>query len=213
MELIIINKNKIKIMLSDEDMKKYGIFCGDSLQSFPKARVALKSILSDVHAETDFNADSENERLFIQLYPSAEGGCEMFVSKTDLLYNEDSQEDASLMHSFKDQGVAQAKPIKRPSTPKRATLTYCFERFEWMLTACRELYRRNFSGESSLFRDKEGRYYLLLCPAASEGQKCAPSSFLSEFGELESTEHARFYINENGSCICQENAVELMSKF
>lgn len=213
MELIIINKNKIKIMLSDEDMKKYGICCGDSLQSFPKARVALKNILSDIHADTDFNTDSENERMFIQLYPSAQGGCELFVSKTDLIYQEDAQEDSLFMHAYKDQGLSPLKSAKKASAPKRTALTYCFERFEWLLTACRELYRRDFSGESSLFRDKEGRYYLVLSPAASEGQKCAPSSFLSEFGELESTEHAHLYVNENGCCICRENAVELMSKF
>ena len=210
MELIIINENKLKIMLSSEDMEKYGL-CADNIgTSFPQARKALKSILSDVRIETGFDTDSENDRIFIQLYPSLEGGCEMFVTKIDLIYPNKFEEENLIMPAYKEQSIIPLKPARKPSVIKKTTLTYCFEKFEWVSCACRELKRRNFSGESALYRDKEGRYYLLVSPTLTDEQKNAPSSFLSEFGELENTEHARLYINENGKCICCENAVEIM---
>ena len=212
MEFLVISENKLKIMLSSEDMKKYGLKYDNIDYSFPQARIALKNILSDVQIETGFDTEKENDRIFIQLYPSVEGGCEMFVTKMGLLCPKIIEEESLLMPAYKEQSVIQFKPTKKPAMIKKTTLTYCFDKLEWVCCACRELKRRDFSGESALYRDKEGRYYLLVSPTLTEEQKNAPSSFLSEFGSLENTEYARLYVNENGRCICQSNAVEIMSE-
>ena len=211
MELIIINENKLKIMLSAEDMKKYGLFSGGDELSFPNAKHALQDILQEVRHTTGFEADTEKDRIFVQVYPSLEGGCEMFVTKMGLLCQSDRGEEI-IMPAYKEQNAVAPRSTKKSLNVKRTTLTYCFEKLDWMLCACRELKRRRFCGESALYRDKEGRYYLLICQGFSEDQKSSPSCFLSEFGELENTEHARLYINENGYCICNEGAVEIMSE-
>ena len=210
MELIIINENKLKIMLSREEMKKYGIAPDDMSLSFPNARGVLRDILSEASIETDFYSDTEKNRIFIQLYPSIEGGCEMFVTKIDLICSNDSREEL-IMPTYKEQGIMPLKSARKPTPLKRTTLTYCFKKLDWVFAACKELKKRGFSGESALYRDKEGRYYLLLCNSFVDGQKYSPSAFLSEFAELENTEHAYLYINENGYCICNENAVETLS--
>ena len=62
MELIIINENKLKIMLSCEDMKKYGLDEKDVDYSFPYAKKALKSIISDVKIETGFDTENKNDK-------------------------------------------------------------------------------------------------------------------------------------------------------
>ena len=212
MELIIINENKLKIMLSSDDMEKYGLKNEDIDYSFSGARAALKSILSDARIKTGFDTEGENDRIFIQLYPSVEGGCEMFVTKIDLVCPKIIEEDTSLMPAYKEQSIVPLKPSKKVAPIKRTTLTYCFDMIEWVSCACRELKRRQFSGESALFCDNLGRYYLLISSTLTDDRKNEPSTFLSEFATLENTEHARLYLYENGKCICPSDAVEILSK-
>ena len=212
MELIIINENKLKITLSSADMERYGLDAKDIEYSFSGARAILKSILSDAKVSTGFDTEKETERIFIQLYPSREGGCEMFVTRIDLVCPNIIEEDTSLMPAYKEQSVIPLKPPKRASPVKRTTLTYCFDMMEWVSCACRELKRRNFSGESALFRDSGGRYYLFISSTLADDQKNEPSTFLSEFATLENTEQTRLYLYENGSCICDSDAVEILSK-
>ena len=79
MELIKISASKLKIMLSVPDMQKYDleadcIDCADE-----HTREAFRHIFDDAGAQVDFR--TEGERLFIQLYTSRGGGCEIFVTK------------------------------------------------------------------------------------------------------------------------------------
>ena len=210
MELIIINENKIKITLSDEEMKKYGVCTEEVGLSFPNARYALRAILLDADVEEDFYSDCDKNRIFIQLYPSIDGGCEMFVTKMDLISSNNYWEE-NVMPAYKEQSLAPQRPSRKPSVIKRTTLTYRFDRLDWLISACRELTARGFSGESALYRDKEGRYYLLLSGSADADRKFSASSFLSEFAELENTDRTYLYICENGHCICPENAIGILS--
>lgn len=206
MELIIINKSKLKIMLSADDMKKYGIDHANIADDPIKVHTAFKNILSDIELETGFN--KAEDKIFIQLYPSKEGGCEMFVSKMML---SDNREERAVMPAYKEQSVVQLKSSKRATNSKKDTFTYCFEKIKWLICACRELNKRGFSGESLAYRDKEGRYYLFISPFSRDGEKSdVQLAFLSEFGDAENTDCTTLYINENGRCICEENAVETL---
>ena len=79
MELIRINENKLKIMLSEGDMKQYALDCASLDYDNTETRRAFWSILDEAKHQTGFDAASQ--RVFVQLYPSKEGGCEMFVTK------------------------------------------------------------------------------------------------------------------------------------
>lgn len=209
MELIIINKSKLKIMLSADDMKKYGIDHVNIADDSFKVHTAFKNILSEIELETEFN--TAEDRIFIQLYPSKDGGCEMFVSKMNHLSEEGNGKETAAMPTYKEQGIVQLKTAKRSANSKKDTLTYCFEKIEWLICACRELSKRGFSGESFAYKDKEGRYYLFISPVFKESEKSGiPFDFLSEFGDAENTDCTALYINENGKCICGENAVETL---
>ncbi len=81
MELIVISKSKLKIMLTEPDMQHYQlkascINCADA-----HTHEAFRHIIDDARGESGF--DTEGKRLFIQLYTSKEGGCEIFVTKLD----------------------------------------------------------------------------------------------------------------------------------
>jgi hypothetical protein len=81
MELIIIGENRLKIMLTCEDMARYELSepCAETMGV--RARRALRSIVADAHAQIDFDTDSE--RLLVQLFASREGGCEIFVTRLE----------------------------------------------------------------------------------------------------------------------------------
>ena len=87
MELILISSSKLKIMLSDADMEKYDLTAETVDYDNTATRRAFWSILDDAKNETGFDAASD--RLFIQMYPSKDGGCEMFVTKLGTLCGEE----------------------------------------------------------------------------------------------------------------------------
>ena len=79
MELIVISESKLKIMLEKEDMKRYGLFGSELNYDDPPTRKKLLSILDKAKEECGF--DTGSEKLLVQLYPSKDGGSEMFVTK------------------------------------------------------------------------------------------------------------------------------------
>lgn len=79
MELIVITPTKLKIMLTPPDMKRYDLSptrmdCADE-----ETRRSFRRIFND--ARTQIGFDTTGERLFVQLYTSRGGGCEIFVTK------------------------------------------------------------------------------------------------------------------------------------
>ena len=81
MELIVINESKIKIMLSKPDMLHYQLETNQMNRTDEHTRAAFRHIFDDARAEIGF--DTTGKRLFIQMYTSKEGGCEIFVTKLD----------------------------------------------------------------------------------------------------------------------------------
>ena len=81
MELIVINESKIKIMLSKPDMLHYQLEANKMNQTDEHTRAVFRHIFDDARAEIGF--DTTGKRLFIQMFTSREGGCEIFVTKLD----------------------------------------------------------------------------------------------------------------------------------
>lgn len=79
MELIVISESKLKIMLTAPDMAYYELESARMDCADAHTRAAFRHIFDDARAEIGF--DTEGERLFVQLYASREGGCEIFVTK------------------------------------------------------------------------------------------------------------------------------------
>ena len=196
MELILINKNKLKIMLDESDMKKYHIGsesdCAEST-----TRKAIRSLLESARDQIGF--DTDGEEVFIQLYASKSGGCELFVTKCDAVRAIKGDKPRGLLDS----------PDRR-----RNALAYSFDDLESLLKVCRILASTAYKGESSAFRDGDGRFYLLISSSLSSAySRLDPLTFLIEFGIRENPDSIRTYISEHGRAICPENAVETLARF
>jgi negative regulator of genetic competence, sporulation and motility len=79
MEIIKCTKNKLKVIFTEEDMKKYRIKASSLDYNDKNSRKKFREILEDVKEASGF--DYGGEKILIQLYPSKDGGCEMFITK------------------------------------------------------------------------------------------------------------------------------------
>lgn len=195
MELILINDSKLKIMLTREDMTRYELDCASADYDNTETRRAFWSILDEAKHRTGF--DAARDKVFIQLYPSREGGCEMFVTKVGLI-NEGEQ-----------RGQPSKKASQRPAAAGQpAELAFCFGCLDELLECCRLL--SNLHPLSSAYAGEGGEWYLFLSPQGDEDSLLA-KCVLNEFGRAVDAERLRLYISEHGHRIISDIAISQLS--
>ncbi len=203
MELILINSSKLKIMLTDDEMKKYDLDTDTIDYDTTSTRRAFWSILDDAKTRTGFDAASD--RVFIQLYPSKKGGCEMYVTK---LGEACRLPRVGRSGQGTPRGTVQMIPEARHGGRGRLG-AYAFETMEALLCVCRRLLSLGWTGESTAYRDFRRRCFLFLSSPDHGGYAPLDElSFISEYGTQENVEHLRLYISEHASCLCASGAVE-----
>ena len=196
MEWIRISRNKLKIMLTAEDARRYDLRPRDASLESALTRRAFRAILNDAGKETGF--DAADERVYIQLFPSREGGCELFVTREK--EGEDSPVSPPCPQSEK----------KAPPKEERRHLAFCFPSFPTLLSACRRLREGGYRGESTAHKEDAGRYWLLLSDKGNPLSARKEYRFLLEYGEMEHAEHARMLLPEHSAPLCASNAVETL---
>jgi negative regulator of genetic competence, sporulation and motility len=202
MELIVINENKLKIIMSAQDMKDFCIDENEFHLSMTDTRQILSRILKASSTKTGFEDISKDDKLLLQLYSDTYGGCELFVTRLKL----ESEEDI-----FMPQGNEKfllPKSTTKNAEHKKNTFTYSFERLDFVISVCKELKKRNFCGESSIQKLDNGKYLLFV---SSDGIQNSFLNCLSEFGELENTEISHLHSLERGTSIISSSAVEKLS--
>ncbi len=192
MELIVISDTRMKIMLSREDMSGYDI---DAL-SIDTESAKTKRILNGILAEANKSAGIEcsGDRAFVQLFPSLDGGCEMYVTRfSELSDNEAAEGSCVNMNNAKN-------TVKRRSV-------YRFRCMRELLCACKALKCRGYSESSDSYMSVDGEcFYLVLC----EGE--ADTSVVLEYAEPVFFGGARIYISEHSSPLCENNAVDTLAQ-
>ena len=143
MELILISDSKLKIMLSRQDMEYYELSNEEIDYDNTETRRAFWQILDEAKHKTGF--DAAEEKVFIQLYPSKEGGCEMYVTKVGMI-----------------PALAAELTGKRAEVRVGRIGHYRFKRQEDLLAVCRILLQRGYHGESSAYLLDDGTYALLV---------------------------------------------------
>ena len=197
MELILISKSKLKIMLDERDMLKYHIN-DDTDCAEPRAREAIRSILDRARDEVGF--ETEGSEIFIQLYTSKRGGCELFISKSKL-------------------PTPPERPALKPGEDSKkkgnqSKMAFSFPSISNLISVCRELNRISLPHKSSAFTDSEGKAYLILYDVgASVYTRLDRLTFILEFGSRESPHALTSYISEHARAICLDNAVEVLGRF
>jgi negative regulator of genetic competence, sporulation and motility len=227
MELILISDSKLKVMLTPDDMASYDITCDTIDYDNTETRRAFWNILDEAKHKTGFDAASD--KVFIQVYPSKNGGCELYVTK--LVHNGNSITGASLDGECPD--FMKSGPsldytnsininIKRRDI-NNASEIYAFSDIDTLITACQKLDDMGFYNDSWVykikFKSKTGdniNYYLILSDIdlsfSMKPSKLSPYWTISEYGERKTGRSLRAYIDEYYTCICDGNAVNVLSK-
>ncbi len=218
MELIRISNTKLKIMLSESDMKEYQI--GEEADcAEANTRRAIRTLLELVKDQIGF--DTEGEEIFVQLYTSKHGGCELFVTKCDLAETlgkegaESPSFDPELNKKPRKRSPDKVplpiggRPSEKPA--KVGRMAFSFASLEELCAACRVLHKMSKDTESTAYIDEEDRCYLLLSGVGSSAySRLDRFSFLYEYGERESVDCLISYINEHGRTLCPSDAVETL---
>jgi len=184
MELIVISDSKIKLMLTRDDMDHYRGATKD----------ILRGIMEDVRRQC--GCTMMNGRIYVQMYPSRSGGCELFVTK---LENRNESGDAE---PGEDRVLTDYR--KYIFQERGSHIIYGFDSMNNLLGTCAKLSELGYSGSSLAYYDRARRkYYLLL--------ECETHIAVEYFGNL-CPSRLYCYINEHCDLFCQD-AVEKLAKF
>ena len=204
MDLVRISDTELKVILSRSDLQKLDI----TVEAMDYANVTTKrvfwEILDEARSATGF--DAESARLYVQVFPDAEGGCEMFITK----------ETAKAPQS----AVAAHKKRYR-LTAKETAGVYVRLRFEELCALCKRMKRSGARCAADLYYDGEDGYVLVLLqkqrlPAYISSKARAfqgVPAWLCEYGRT-GTFDARLsdYLAEHYEKLASENAVDLIAK-
>ncbi len=177
MELILISESKLKVMLTQEDMHRFDITCDELDSTDIASRRAFWSILDEARSKTGF--DPAGHKIFVQMYPSRSGGCELFVTRLGGKKDGDTKKSRGF--------IADALPQKEEQS------LYAFDLLGDLLAACRRLSFEEDPPAARAYTDEETRrFYLALSadvPVLSEynGTRCR----VREFAYIE--EHCRMF--------------------
>ena len=167
MEYIKIDDEKILLSLSAEDMAEYH----DS-----KIK-AIRKIMSDVQRK--YGCLKQYGRIFVQIYESKGGGCELFVTKL-----RERRDTMSAPGQINERMLTEC----RNYIIRDVRTVYEFNDMESMLLCCKMLSGSGYSGKSESYADRErGKYYLVIngessYPAEAMGEIC-PSAMISYLTE------------------------------
>ncbi len=197
METIRISGKKVKITCTREDLFAYDLAVPVDIETADGKR-RLRSLLRDA-----CGFDPDSGRLFVQIYESAAGGCELFVTLTDNTIGGEGEKMPRQMTSAQ---------VKTPAPPRRQTPTptaYVFPDFGALLAVCERLLRSPgcCGGETSAYAGRGGGYYLLTYDA---GKRL--DIVCGEYGGERCPRGTEAYLYEHGALLCGGDAVEKLAE-
>ena len=199
MEMTLLDGGRLRICLSPVDMDKYDLTCENIDYDSTETRRALWEMFDEAKHKTGF--DAAQGKICIRVYPEKSGGCEIYITKL---------------------GSALPPPENMTYTKQpeiavgQVTSVYAFPSLEELLRACDHLRGCGYSGESCAGVANVGgkqRYYLSVSEVRRPHyERSLGYSALDEFGSLCPSEYATSFLSERCRPICENNAVEILSK-
>jgi negative regulator of genetic competence, sporulation and motility len=192
MELLLITTSRLKIVMTSADMQKYDITCENLDYDERGTKNAIRNILDEAKHKVGF--DAKGNRVFVQVFPSKDGGCEMYVTKTGMEHKN-------------------SLPVPRRGNGKEQSGVFCFASMDLLLAACKQLCKDNSIYESAAYvQQAPEQYYLWLLGAERDvlGRSCFSLSVANEYGKPMQHPLAKAYLKEHCACICTEDAVHIL---
>jgi len=190
MDIIKINQNAIKVILSCHECEGYE-FISDTDSEDEIMLSSLNALLLQV--KDTIGTDLIGKRLLVQVYCAHDGSCEVYIAGTE--------------------GDGVYKERVAPHNVKRATGYKCVYRFDSLdsvLTVCQRLSGITNEESSQIYYDDCKEKYYLVCESISS--KEMRFSFLCEYGKQLKTPMYH-YIKEHLRCLCDSNAIKIFSCF
>ena len=194
MEHILISPGKLKLMLTKNDLDKYALDCETMDSEDPSTRRALRELLSDVKTASGF--DAADDKLFIQLYPSKDGGAEIYITKLSLRREAEPDKSSSIRISsvyrfdtMRDLLCACSRANVYPATPPRASTAWHGEGVYYLITEDNVSYREYLRGSGARLDE-----------------------LLTDCGKSVGTSPAAIaYVREHCDCFCDRNAIAALA--
>ena len=203
MDLIRISNTKLKIMLTSTDMVHYDLHSDHISIADQHVRRVLRQLLADAKERTGFDADMS--RLYVQMYPCADGGCELFISKPDTNELVDISNTLPLPAAPTSKGRAMRAAEKKGED----TYVYSFSDLEHLISVCKRLSFMGYDGRSTVYLNASRTYYLVLSDNFSHMLYSSDEyCFLGEYGDRQNMRSLHAYLDEYCTQICKDNAIE-----
>lgn len=231
MELILISNSKLKIMLNESDMKQYNISDETDCAEI-SARRTIRRLLERAKLQTGFN--TEGSEIFVQLYTSKNGGCELFVTKSSS-ENESKGSEREYERTGKasDERKKSRTQLSRPNAATeycRATyrsdteqneksaeignMAFSFSSIKDVCNVCKRLSLLQIPTVSRAVADDFGGFYLLLHGVGVAAyERLGKLTFINEYGERENYAQISAYLAEHGKIICDTGAIETLALY
>lgn len=189
MEFLPINRAKLKIKLTKEELDKYGIDPTSTGYDESCLRGSIGELLALANTKCSFTVGTE--RVLVQLYPS-ESGADIFITKL------------SLMSAKERRAVDESTEL---TTYGERENVFCFAELSDLIRGARAV------GESDavcdLYRLTGGSYYLCVREKTLDG--ITPISRLTEYGSRVPT-LPREATGEYGRCIFRGERISLLAR-
>ncbi len=204
MDYLIINESKLKVTLDSNELEQRSLEASALDYADPEAKKLFGDILCQAKEELGF--DTSGCRVLLQLYPSKDGGCELFITRLSTLDNE------------KNENLPVKKKKEAAPRKKHNERAFRFERLSHLIGVCKRLYDSGEEISASVYVDEEKIWFLILsfedsiCDDLYDMLPLCEFSFISEYGTREDPSALSLYLGEHAKLICDKNALKLFSK-
>ena len=206
MKFNMINKNKLQIIISEEDLKDRKIEKMDFTPYHPNAQQMLHDILEEAREACGFDVGN-NAQLMIEAFPMT--GKSMLITVTKL--GEGAPFPSPGMEHIQEMGQALMQELmqEEEELPEldAAEGIFCFETLEDVIQAAHLLFDVHYDGDSQLLRYKN-KYYLAIMEY--EWLTDYGAGLLEEYSTPVVTSIAFF--REHGEMVMEHNALEILSR-
>ncbi len=216
MKIEKINENKIKFLLTDEDLKEREIKLSELAQGTEKAQAFFRDIMTK--ALEDFGFDATNSPLMIEAMPVAINGIVIIVSKvisdtpltTDITLTPQSLDT----RKFKQEGVQIIKNISTNTTSKQNIddemniYIYSFETIDDIIKLSNRI--KDLTEILSVLYKYNDRYFLAIQEPYSITSNL--DYLLAEYGQKHITNIiSKYHLDEHAEVIMNTSALNILS--